>query len=292
MLQFQFKNLYRSDPIYKVTTEAIDKFCNEFLSLRIGDRLIAENFVDFWTNAQMNDGFDSPNIKYPGGDTMIGALGSVNICELIRNTTKRLESLVESRYGVRPNIRFIENDDQTPIYIDQIPTHLRFILFETFKNAVQAHMQHGKLKSNIDVAVYRTDTGVTIHIADKGGGALDVDKIWHYNYSTSRKSYATTLKALRRLENGLPPEVEGSTNPLSGFGFGLPLSRLYCRHFGGDLILVNMRGYGCDIYIIIPELKLEENDQLSIQEDDTSSILNTQEIIGIMKDARQEMFRY
>ena len=30
--------------------------------------------------------------------------------------------------------------------------------------------------------------------------------------------------------------------PAAGLGFGLPLSRLYARYFGGDLRLVNMPG--------------------------------------------------
>jgi pyruvate dehydrogenase kinase 2/3/4 len=33
---------------------------------------------------------------------------------------------------------------------------------------------------------------------------------------------------------------------LAGYGFGLPLSRLYCRYFGGDLSIVSMEGFGTD----------------------------------------------
>lgn len=33
-------------------------------------------------------------------------------------------------------------------------------------------------------------------------------------------------------------------DPLCGMGIGLPVSRLYARHFGGDLRMLSLQGYG------------------------------------------------
>lgn len=41
---------------------------------------------------------------------------------------------------------------------------------------------------------------------------------------------------------------------LAGLGFGLPMSRLYARYFGGDLCLVNLPGYGVDAFLTLRRL--------------------------------------
>ena len=41
---------------------------------------------------------------------------------------------------------------------------------------------------------------------------------------------------------------------MGGLGFGLPLSRLYARYFGGDLRLVSMPGYGVDAFLTLEHL--------------------------------------
>ena len=62
----------------------------------------------------------------------------------------------------------------------------------------------------------------------------------------------TTVKtdARGQLEDG----SMGALPPMAGFGFGLPISRLYARYFGGDLQLVSMEGYGTDAYLHIGRL--------------------------------------
>lgn len=80
-------------------------------------------------------------------------------------------------------------------------------------------------------------------------------------------------EGLRREGLGLDSTIPGtgaidfniptSTVPGSGrfrmadLGFGLPLSRLYARYFGGDLRLVSMPGYGVDAFLYLKGLVAE-----------------------------------
>lgn len=41
---------------------------------------------------------------------------------------------------------------------------------------------------------------------------------------------------------------------LAGYGYGLPISRLYARYFGGDLQVMSMDGYGTDAYLHLNRL--------------------------------------
>lgn len=50
----------------------------------------------------------------------------------------------------------------------------------------------------------------------------------------------------------------GSRFKMAGLGFGLPLSRLYARYFGGDLRLQSIPGYGVDAHLTLR--KLEEHE--------------------------------
>ena len=42
--------------------------------------------------------------------------------------------------------------------------------------------------------------------------------------------------------------------PLAGFGLGLPLSRVYARYFGGDVLLKSMEGFGMDKWVCFRRL--------------------------------------
>lgn len=69
----------------------------------------------------------------------------------------------------------------------------------------------------------------------QGGGIprKDVPLIWNYAFTTAEAQ-----------EVG--DEFGGSDfkAPLAGYGYGLPIARLYAQYLGGNLKLISMQGYG------------------------------------------------
>ena len=45
---------------------------------------------------------------------------------------------------------------------------------------------------------------------------------------------------------------------VSGYGCGLPLSRLYARFFHGDLTIMSMPNHGLDAFLYLPKLSDEQ----------------------------------
>lgn len=90
---------------------------------------------------------------------------------------------------------------------------------------------------------------VTIKVSDEGGGIprSGLHRIWTYMYTTAE------LSVLEEIDTSGADELD-TPAVLAGYGYGLPLSRLYARYFGGDLQILSMEGYGTDAYLHINRL--------------------------------------
>jgi len=83
--------------------------------------------------------------------------------------------------------------------------------------------------------------GLVRQISDEGGGIprSGLPKIWTYLYSTAKNPVILGRQDLE------------APNVMAGYGYGLPISRLYARYFGGDLQVTSMEGYGkCSLFIL------------------------------------------
>ena len=134
----------------------------------------------------------------------------------------------------------------------------------------------------------------TLRISDQGGGIPEEQQeaVWRYGFTTaaaaaegeetsgvvssassassapsappsSSSSSSTTTTTM--MMDAMMAEGGGCSSPalpsppssrwrLGGLGFGLPLSRLYARYFGGDLRLISMPGYGVDAFLTLEHL--------------------------------------
>jgi pyruvate dehydrogenase kinase 2/3/4 len=61
------------------------------------------------------------------------------------------------------------------------------------------------------------------------------------------------------------PSVSGDDSaPLAGYGYGIPLSRLYARYFHGDLVINSFEGYGSDAIVYLKVLSSEASELLPV----------------------------
>lgn len=143
------------------------------------------------------------------------------------------------------------------------------------------------------VRVCQGDGSLTLRISDQGGGVPDAlaAQVWAYGFTTSDLCGLPGAAGGSEAGDGAPaapgegpsaaPLAGGSDSPegppaagggafglqlahvseaprqrykLAGLGFGLPVSRLYARYFGGELSLQNVPGYGLDAYLTLKNL--------------------------------------
>jgi pyruvate dehydrogenase kinase 2/3/4 len=140
---------------------------------------------------------------------------------------------------------------------------LHIMLMELLKNSFRASIENCNRKGpfpDIKLIIARGDEDITIKISDEGGGIprSAMPLVWTYMYSTARSPQLDSTEELL-MSDGADP---GMMSRLAGYGYGLPLCRLYAKYFGGDLKLISMEGYGTDAYLHLRRLS---NSQEALQ---------------------------
>uniref|UniRef100_A0A7S0V6I7 Protein-serine/threonine kinase n=1 Tax=Polytomella parva TaxID=51329 RepID=A0A7S0V6I7_9CHLO len=151
------------------------------------------------------------------------------------------------QYGTAPEVDVYGS---TRFTLPYVPSHLHHMVFELVKNSLRAVQDRWEDDDceppPIRVVVAEGGEDVTIKVSDEGGGIprSGLPRIWTYLYSTAKHPVDHT-----KLEGD-----EAGPVVLAGYGYGLPLSRLYARYFGGDLQMISMEGYGTDAYLHLNRL--------------------------------------
>uniref|UniRef100_A0A674H501 Protein-serine/threonine kinase n=1 Tax=Taeniopygia guttata TaxID=59729 RepID=A0A674H501_TAEGU len=140
-----------------------------------------------------------------------------------------------------------------PISIVYVPSHLFHMLFELFKNSMRATVEfqeNSPTLSPVEVTVVLGKEDLAIKVSDRGGGVpvRKIERLFSYMYSTAPR----------------PNVDDGRNTPLAGFGYGLPISRLYAKYFQGDLNLYSICGYGTDAIIYLKALSTESIEKLPV----------------------------
>lgn len=161
-------------------------------------------------------------------------------------------------FGEAPDVGIYTRDED--FGFPYIPSHLHHIIFELMKNSMRAVIeQHSESLAGvlppIKVIVAQGDSNedIVIKVSDEGGGIprSGMRRIWSYFYTTYEvqgERDAGGGGASSALAHDDAGDFTTDT-PMAGLGYGLPLSRLFTRYFGGDLTIISMEGYGTDAYV-------------------------------------------
>jgi len=241
--------LKESHTVDNQTDMAIQYFLDRFYMSRISMRmLIHQHALLFEEDADKNTpriGIIDPKCK---------------VRSVIMEAFTNAAFLCEEYYNCAPDVEIKgqlkvtnEKGRKVPLSLCYPPSHLYHILFELFKNSMRATVEsHGTTAGNlpsIEVLLAKGEHDVSIRVSDQGGGIPRhiTDHLFHYLFSTAPRPSMTPTKA-----------------PLAGYGYGLPLSRLYARYFHGDLILNSYDGYGTDAVVYMKALTHEANELLPV----------------------------
>ncbi|KAK4186078.1 putative pyruvate dehydrogenase kinase [Podospora australis] len=216
----------------------IQSFLDRFYMSRIGIRMLIGQHIALT---------DQNNYRDP---SYVGIICTKTfVKDLAQEAIENARFVCEDHYGLfeAPKIQLVCNPNLNFMYV---PGHLSHMLFETLKNSLRAVVEtHGQDKQEFPVTKVIVAEGkedITIKVSDEGGGIprSSIPLVWTYMYTT-----------VDRTPN-LDPDFDKSDfkAPMAGFGYGLPISRLYARYFGGDLKLISMEGYGTDVYLHLNRL--------------------------------------
>jgi len=238
----------------------LQDFLNRFHSSRIGIRLLISQHL----------AIHHPVPGYIG--TIATAISPVGV---IRDAISDAARICDRVYGWAPEVELSGETDAPQVNF--VPTHLHHIVFELVKNSMRAVLEFHGVKNYdapaIKIILSEDEREFAIKISDQGGGIprSDMPRIWSYLYTTQSNSGGAEalLDAIAQgggmgvdAAGGHPTNAVGpaggESTPMSGFGYGLPISRLLLQHSGGDLELCSLPGYGTDAYLHIPkEFKLQ-----------------------------------
>ena len=239
---------------------ALDPFLDGMLRSRISRRVLAEHVIGL-------------------GDRRPGHIGAVclevKVGEAVAHAAARARQAAAETFGAAPEVVVICSSGRSGSgdpALPYIPAHLDYCLYELLKNAVRATVDAARSSGGsttpsslppILVRVCDAPGGsTTVRISDQGGGlprGREAD-VWRYGFSTvpdgGETAPGTTTSSF--LGDATGATAHHNRWRLGGLGFGLPLSRLYARYFGGDLRLVNMPGYGVDAFLSVAHLEEKE----------------------------------
>lgn len=218
-------------------------FCNQCM--------IAYNFLSrMWLNVDEKE----------AGGGRVGMVDlNINLESVVRDAVNEAKQICNDHYGDCPATEFVVSTGTKTFRFPYMSTTIRYIVVELMKNAfratVDAHMKRNSLgivtcddmpPVKVLINLQEDNQHACIRISDEALGmtrrALEMAMAY---------SYTSVAKPALELDSDGGVTKTEAPSPLAGYGYGLPMSRIYARSFGGDIVLHSMEGYGTRAYYYI-----------------------------------------
>ncbi|KAJ2731031.1 [Pyruvate dehydrogenase (acetyl-transferring)] kinase 2, mitochondrial [Coemansia sp. BCRC 34962] len=261
-----------------VAPDEIDRFMGQMLISRISRRtlgeqhlVLSEQFDDdlrghlglrpeesFAQLGRAPKGFATQRIGIVRADC--------NVARVVHECAQRAAGIYEDAYhlppGSAPQVLVEGHVDATFMCI---PAHVSYIVHELLRNSM-AHVigryahrldskapVEGPLFPPIRVTVCASHSDIVVRVSDEGGGISSelLPFIWSFTHPLKAK-HLHNFHAIHRMEARV--DEADVVPPLVSFGFGLPMSRVYARYWGGNVDVHSLPGYGVDAYVQMPRL--------------------------------------
>ncbi|GLB35191.1 putative 26S proteasome subunit P45 [Lyophyllum shimeji] len=257
----------------------ISNFLDGAIRNRISVRLIAEQHIAL-SQALENPDANSSHVGVV--DLECSPKAMVKMCGSF------VSDLCEATLGTSPSIVINGHTDATfayvPVHLEYMLTE---ILKNAFRATVEHHMKHHPSSRSLPPVTITLSSPsaamreaghpyFSLRIRDQGGGVSQANmaRIFSYAFTTAGRRAEEDVDdgegggpyAAQHVggsaaigsgglgEANLFGEITGKglqtgIGTIAGLGYGLPMSQLYAKYFGGSLELMSLEGWGTDVFL-------------------------------------------
>lgn len=240
-------------------------FLDEILAERLALRLLSDHHIkcfDYYTDKNKDKNKDRDRIgmflNNFDPEIMVKQIFDNQLSVCIEEYGAAPEIKIESpKCTVKKSTRLLRHDPPDDSnQFRYIPDPLEYALKEILKNSMRAHIKaHIKDEefSNraiermpaIKVIIIQNDEDFIIKISDRGNGIPHdhINQIWNYGFTVEDEKNNDGTFVNMKMQN---------SKSMHGYGFGLPVSKVYIEKMGGKVHIETMQNYGTDTYIRLP----------------------------------------
>ena len=200
----------------------------------------------------------------PNDTRYIGLIDTeLDIVETTSNAIHEAKEVCLEHFGDSPEVNIVIPEGQRPSPFPHWGESISYAVKELMKNALRATVERHMKRNESGIVDCDDMPPITVTIAggdisdhccvcicDEGGGIPrhDMEKVLSYTFTTTQNPLLLGDDADTDRSESREEETAGA---LAGYGYGLPMSCMYARCFGGNLQLQSMEGFGTKAFLHI-----------------------------------------